>query len=466
MPIPTKPNEQRIRHDSDFTWQQFAKDCLLNKYALVVGSEAVLNRDVNPEAGGDSLKLLFDLTLRHKAAMSACEGQEDEEYRYLKSRLKNFTELVREYNYHSVREWVLETVRNNDFWPCFDEEIEPSLMQLLQKRCFRIVLATSIDPYLEIAMEKVWGKGNFDVVQIENAQQSFKQTMFDEFGVIRPTLCYVFGKVNAEKSLSENHFVLSENDAMERISNWFENQKSNNFLKYVRNFRLISVGCQFDDWMFRFFWFLLRGRVNTEADGQVAVEIKNDDNLKHYLESEKVKVFANARRFMQEAANHIQAVTDVSQLPRQENGVFISYAHEDRYIALPLFERLHAAGVNVWLDENKLEGGAEYEQHIRHAINNCKVFMPILSSQIKADLISKLDNRWYRREWQLAQARHDDESNINASGQANFKIIPIIVGDYRFSETYHQQLPSCIIGATAFETAKDNIEHLIRIINE
>ena len=83
MPIPTKPNEQRIRHDSDFTWQQFAKDCLLNKYALVVGNEAILNRDVNPEADGDSLKLLFDLTLRHKAAMSALERQEEEEYRYL-----------------------------------------------------------------------------------------------------------------------------------------------------------------------------------------------------------------------------------------------------------------------------------------------------------------------------------------------------------------------------------------------
>lgn len=466
MPIPTKPNEQRIRRDSDFTWQQFAKDCLLNKYALVVGSEAILNRDVNPEAEGNSLKLLFDLTLRHKAAMSALEGQEEEEYRYLKSRAKNFTELVREYNYHSVREWVLETVRNNDFWPCFDEEIEPSFMQLLQTRCFRIVLATSIDPYLEIAMEKVWGKGNFDVVQIENAQQSFKQTMFDEFGVTRPTLCYVFGKISAEKSLSENRFVLSENDAMERISNWFENQKSNNFLKYIRNFRLLSVGCQFEDWMFRFFWFLLRGRVNTEADGQVAVEIKDDDNLKHYLESEKVKVFANARQFMQEASNHIHAVTDVGQLPRQENGVFISYAHEDRYIALPLFERLHAAGINVWLDENKLESGTEYEQRIRRAINNCKVFIPILSSQIKTDLISKTDNRWYRLEWQLAQARYDDEVKINANGQANFKIIPIIIGDYRFNETYHQQLPSCIIGATAFETAKDNIEHLVKIINE
>ena len=464
MPVPTKPNEQRIRINNDFTWEQFAKDCVLNKYALVVGPEAILNRDVNPEADGNSKKLLFDLTLRYKAALDAREGCEDEEYQYLKRRVKNFTELVREYNYHSVREWVLETIGSNDFRADFYKEIEPSLIQLLKTRCFRIVLSTAIDPYMEIAMEEAWGEGSFDVIQIENAQQLFKQVTFDEFGVTRPALCYVFGKVNPEKTLSENKFVLSENDAMEKVSGWFENQKNNSFLKYVRNYRLFSVGCQFDDWMFRFFWFLLRGRVSTEADGQVAVEIKDDDNLKLYLEHEKVKVFANARHFMQEAVSHITIATDINMLPRQENGVFISYAHEDRYIALPLFERLHAAGINVWLDEEKLEGGSEYEQRIKNAINSCKVFMPILSSQVKSDLESNnMEERWYSKEWEWAQQRYEDETKI--SGKLNFKTIFVAIGDYRFSESYHQKLPSCITAASAFETAKDNIENLIRLIN-
>ena len=467
MPVQTtKPNEQRIRCDNDFTWEQFAMDCILNKYALVVGPEAILNRNVNPEAEGNSKKLLFDITLRHKAAMNAREGCEDSEYQHLKKRVKDFTELVREYNYHNVREWVLGTIRNNDFRPCFDEEIEPSLIQLLQTRCFRIVLTTAIDPYLEIAMEKIWGKGGFDVIQIENAQQSFRQVTFDEFGVTRPTLCYVFGKVNARKSLSENKFVLSENDAMEKISSWFENQKNNNFLKYVRNYRLFSVGCQFDDWMFRFFWFLLRGRVSTEADGQVAVEIKNDDNLRQYLEHEKVKVFPDARLFMQDAVGYIKDATDINMLPRQENGVFISYAHEDRYIALPLFERLHAAGINVWIDEEKLEGGAEYERRIQRAINNCKVFMPILSSQVKNDLISQgMGHRWYQKEWEWAQQRYANEKKICVDAQRYLITIPVVIGDYRFTETCHQQLPSCITSASVFETAKENIEHLIRLIN-
>ena len=103
-------------------------------------------------------------------------------------------------------------------------------------------------------------------------------------------------------------------------------------------------------------------------------------------------------------------------------------------------------------------------KRIRNAINSCKVFMPVLSSQVKEDLVSHTV-RWYQKEWQMAQSRRDEETGVDGEGQARFKVIPVVVGDYRFNEDYHQQLPSCITAATAFETAKDHIEHLIRLIN-
>lgn len=458
MPVPTKPNEQRLRRDIDFTWDQFAKDCLLNKYVLVVGNEAMLNRNVNPETEGDSLKLLLELTTHELTRLNAIPD----------NRLdgcQSFNDLFKlNYSKDAIKEAVLNAIRYNDFYPQFNTEIEPSLMQLLETRCFRVVITTAIDPYLEIAMEKVWGKGCFDVVQIENAQQLFKQVVFDEFGVSRPVLCYVFGK--ADPNHPNSRFVLSENDAMEKISTWFKKYDTNKFLDYVKNFQLLSVGSKFDDWMFRFFWYLLRGEFGNASGGQqVAVEIKNgDNNLANYLKQERVKVFPDARLFMHEAIEKIKITTDIGLLPRQDKGVFISYAHEDRYIALPLFEKLYAAGVNVWLDEDKLEGGAEYEQRIRNAINNCEVFIPILSTQVKNDLVLQT-SRWYQKEWQWAQKRRDEEVAVYGDGQAKFKVIPVVVGDYRFNDNYHQQLPKCLVAATAFETAKDKIEHLIRLIN-
>ncbi len=465
MPVPTKPNEQHKKRDNEFTWESFAKDCVFNQYVLVVGPSSILNTDVNSEAEGNSMKLLLDLVLRQKAYTDSEEGYEEEEYERLKSRIKTFSELVREYNYHSIKGIVLDTIHANDFLPCFDEEIDPSLMKLLKTKCFRIVLTTTIDPYLEIAMEKVWGKGGFDIVQIENAQQSFKRVTFDEFGITRPTLCYVLGKIDAEKTLSENRFTLSENDIMEKISSWFENHNNNSFLRFIRKLRLVSVGCQFDDWMFRFFWFLLRGRIDSEANGQVAVEIKEDVKLKKYLENEKIMVFEDSRAFMNKAADYIDKAVNMDMLPRKDRGVFISYAHEDRYIALPLFERLLAAGVNVWIDE-RLECGDVYDNRIFNAINTCKVFMPILSSQVKTDIVeNRINERWYRKEWQWAQTRLDNEDEANEGGRS-MKVIPLVVGDYRFNEDYHQKVPKCIVEATAFETAKDSMENLISIINK
>ena len=258
--------------------------------------------------------------------------------------------------------------------------------------------------------------------------------------------------------------MLSENDAMERITNCFDAHKNNSFLRYVRNFRLVSIGCQFDDWMFRFFWYLLRGKVSSEADGQVAVEIKNDNKLKNYLEQEKVKIFPNARVFMNDATAYIKNATNVNLLPRKGDGVFISYAHEDFNFAMLLFKNLHSRGVNVWIEEAKIEGGDVFEPHISDAMKNCKVFIPVLSSQVKNDLLSNnIKNRWYFKEWELAGDRYKEEKNINK--RATFKVIPIVIGDYRFKETYHQQLPICITEADVFEAVKENLEHLISIIN-
>lgn len=109
MPVPTKPNEQRLRRDSDFNWEQFAKDCLLNKYVLVVSNEAVLNRNVNSEAEGDSLKLLLGLAIQELAQSNTM----------LDNRLDictNFNDLFKlHYSKDSIKEAVLDAIDNNLF---------------------------------------------------------------------------------------------------------------------------------------------------------------------------------------------------------------------------------------------------------------------------------------------------------------------------------------------------------------
>jgi hypothetical protein len=448
----TKPNEQRHQDQNGFTWEQFAKDCLLNKYVLVIGSEAIFNRGINPEAEGNSMKLLLNMTIKELAqSIPIFNGMENR----LSSICKNFTDLFRQgIDKDSIKTAVLNVISHNKFDQIFETGIEPGVMHLLGTRCFPVVITTAIDPFIEIAMEKVWGKDNFEIIEIENGDQTKKP--YNEFGVSRPVLCYAFGKANP--SQRNNKFVLSENDAMERISNWFKNYNTGEFLKYIQGFQILSIGNQFDDWMFRFFWFLLRGEAGKHFNGQqVAVEIKeNDHSLANYLSHENVKIFPNAREFMWTAYGYIKKTCHV--IPQRSQGVFISYAHEDRYIALPLAKRLEEKGCSIWIDE-RLEGGAEYDNRIRNAINDSAIFMPILSAQTKNDIINQIPDRYYRKEWEWAQ----EHKNLHEKVGLKFKTIPIIVGDFQIDK-YSQQLPTFISKSTVFELAKKSIEELVDII--
>ena len=492
MLTPTKPNGQRKQETTNFIWEQFAKSCLLNKYALVVGSEVVLNKEDAPESEGDSTKLLFERTLYHIAYknleeeydsdQSVTEEKIFDEYQHLKRRHENFTQLVKKY--HGVKDIVWKVTKQlieDNTQADLINSIDPDLLQLLETRCFRIVITTAVDPFLELAMQKVWGKDGFDIIHVDNAKPSFKQIEYDEFNVTRPILCYMFGKVDISKSSIENNFVLSENQAIEKIANWFNEADSNGFLKFVRNYNILSVGPKFDDWMFRFFWYLLRGEIGKSSGcQQVAVEInRGEQGPANYLESQNVKVFDDARDFMRNAVGQIQSAISSLRLPRKDQGVFISYSHKDKYIALPLFEKLRSAGIPVWIDDAELDDGDVFKERIAEAISKCRIFLPILSTSIAEQINSRtMEEQWYyQNEWCLINERYNEERRkleeirkLNDSSHPipSLKIIPFVVGKYDYSKDYHKLVPDCIKEASindSFVLATDKVEHLLEIIN-
>ena len=461
MPQPrtTKPTnrsiEESIEQDVNFSWDTFIKDCANNNYILVIGNEAVLNKDVNIEANGNSLNVLFNRT---KEYIREKHGLTD----HIST---NFTQLSR--NVANLPARVLDTIKKKFKFAADSvyQEIEPSLLALLKTKCFRVVLTTTVDPYVEIAMKHVWGENGFRVMNIYDGDDLCPhEQKYAEYHEIQPTLYYVFGKANPQNQ--HGKFVLSENDAMSLIPKWFSNERPKELLTYIQgdNMQIISVGCKYDDWLFRFFWFILRGKVENLSSGQVAVEFHEEDRkLVHYLQQENIKLFPDARAFMKEAATRIEEALNIQNLPRKTGGIFISYAHEDKYIALPLFYQLSKQGYSVWIDE-RLDEGDTYNLRISNAINNCKVFMPILSTQVMHDLIN--DNaRYYRMiEWHIAQIRHDNESMINHHTN-NMQVLPVVIGEYQVGSHYHQKAEKCIVNVTAFEVAKESFESLKQSIN-
>ncbi len=77
--------------------------------------------------------------------------------------------------------------------------------------------------------------------------------------------------------------------------------------------------------------------------------------------------------------------------------VFLSYARDDAAAARRIAEALRASGLEVWFDENELRGGDAWDAKIRKQINDCTLFVALISQHTEARA-----KGYFRLEWKLA----------------------------------------------------------------
>jgi len=80
--------------------------------------------------------------------------------------------------------------------------------------------------------------------------------------------------------------------------------------------------------------------------------------------------------------------------------VFISYASQDVEAAQRICVALRAAGIEVWLDQSELRGGDAWDQTIRAQIQECALFIPLISVNT-----AQRPEGYFRLEWTLADQR-------------------------------------------------------------
>ncbi len=98
--------------------------------------------------------------------------------------------------------------------------------------------------------------------------------------------------------------------------------------------------------------------------------------------------------------------------------VFLSYASQDRAVVRALRDVLAGFGLDVWFDENELEGGDAWDQKLRRQIRECDYFMPVISAQTEARR-----EGYFRREWRLAVERTRDMADDHLF------LLPILIDD-------------------------------------
>ena len=446
----TKPIDVLNVNPSEFQWETFISNIVNGKYILVLGSEIMLSRTEIAECDGDSTKLLFN---------SVKEDLIDNNHIGRDNRAANFTELS--YNVPDINRCIRNMV--NEGLEFKIGEMSHELIALIRTKLFRVVLTTTTDPYIEVLMREVWGD-ELKVMDI-NSDFSSSEFDFDKYyrddlsAFITPTLYYVFGKASSSK------FVATDNDAIEIMAKWMSKDAPHNFLTYVRTKRKLALGCKFDDWLFRFFWYVLQGNVRDLSLGEVAISLSDssetDNKLKTYLNQSKIYFKPDAREFISQTLDNLTAFyrTEDSRLMQHRNvgGVFLSYAHEDVALVKLIYYKLTEIGIPVWFDMRRLQGGDEFNQEISSAISECRIFIPVLSSQVQADF-EENNCRFYKDvEWSQVQTL------IN--GGQSISVIPLRIWGYDVRKNA-EHLPDFIKGRTIHDLEYQTINELIFRLKE
>ena len=100
--------------------------------------------------------------------------------------------------------------------------------------------------------------------------------------------------------------------------------------------------------------------------------------------------------------------------------IFLSYARDDAAAARRIAEALRSSGLEVWFDENELRGGDTWDAKIRKQIDECALFVPLISQHTEARA-----KGYFRLEWKLAV----DQTQMLAAGVPF--IAPVAIDDTR-----------------------------------
>ena len=300
--------------------------------------------------------------------------------------------------------------------------VHDSLKQLLRLNRFPLILTTSFIPRLDTLLEQE-GCRYVSLSYDRTSDSDIKPTMIHGE---KPVIYHLFGNCSKIKK----SYMVTEEDLLEYMHLWHEADARPPYLtKYLSNKFLMVLGCNYPNWLFRFFWHSIRNfslmpqpdhddKIMEVMQAIVSVDkVKDDADLERFLSRIHTSVYQCSEEFIRELTSHWNGYASSAPDTEDRNeelksanegiDVFISYASEDREDARNLAETLRSLGATVWFDERELTLSDKYEDEIKEAINKAKRFMPVLSRTTM-----KQEPRFFRKEWAMAHKILDDRFGL------------------------------------------------------
>lgn len=271
------------------------------------------------------------------------------------------------------------------------------LIDFLSSFHFPLILSTSYIPGLEAIL------GESIVIK---AYDKTPRIDIENMNPQNSTLYYLFGKCNK----ANKTYMVTEDDLLDYMHLWHNIEtRPQNISKYLSDKFLLLIGCNYPNWLFRFFWHsiknfnLLSG--NDVLKGVVASSMLNTDNeLSRFLSRIQTHTYVNGKLFMTELKNrkrnegHIVEDGNIGFVTKETlYDVFLSYSHRDYETVVKIASVFEKYGAKVWFDGTALRGSDLYDKIINEKISECQRFVPILS------MTTETERRGYfRKEWSWA----------------------------------------------------------------
>lgn len=440
MPLkPKDANKSPEKRKVTFEDTSFFDGIINDEYILVVGSGIILNKEKYPETNGDLNTFL----------LNAINEEKNTKFDTLSDAVSAFPLQISPLYTLLVEDIEYEV-----------DDLSVELIDLLKTRYFRYVFTTTPDHYLETLLHGIWDN-ELRVVNFSdnNSLRNFYDAIKAAKGDYRqPTLFYVFGKA-VEGQKNPTKFIETDNDAISYIEDWIRIDRDSPLVSFLKEKRIFSIGCNFDDWYHRFFWHILTSNFAREdlKYNDNAVLGHNVGRLEEYLSLNNVCVHSDPWSVLH-YINHMLTAnrgdskfTDMLKSKTLEGKVFISYKNNpDNSLALSLFDQLSQnTSLKLWLDSSNLLGGQAYNRRIPEAIKFSQIFIPVLTASVaqvlnqhSAEELRKMDidNElpFFIQEWKWA------------TQVKGITIIPIAFEGYNLRGPEHEKFESLIFGDNSF----------------
>lgn len=305
------------------------------------------------------------------------------------SRLKGNPEVRLQDLYDSVHDAIRAVTTAGDF------AVPVPIRQLAQIADFRLLVTLTPDDLLARSLRQRCAVN--EIVHSPNLPTSEGKDLPRDWqaraGEVH--LLYLFGK-----SRSAPMFAIHDEDALEYAHNVIAHGSHvpSAFLGELQQRNLLLIGCNFPDWLSRFFLRAANQKRLSEQDKRAWLieELQPKDSLTYFLESynKSTQILSDTspvefvaelhRRWMAEHGAGAQE-TDPTADEAVPRGTmfFISYSRKtDLPRAESLYQAILKQGVaegEVWFDRKTIEPGEDFRRSILDGIRSCRYFLPLLS---------------------------------------------------------------------------------------